>query len=204
MTLVPKAAGGHPWPAVLFGIMRRRKEKPNPIQAPEVLGRRAPGWIRATAVYVRHQWPRLLLTLLAAILATAGLTLRPLPQKVVIETAILQHQKPLWPLIGVLIGLPGLSFGAAFVWRYKGGKVNLSVPRRLGNRIFDHVQRLDGAAESRLQNGQLIARCSSDLMMVQQLVSWVPLAFGRVIMICLSMAVWWPSPRRLPCSSRGS
>ena len=137
-------------------------------------------------------WPqrrRLSLTLLAAVLATAAMTAGPLMQKITVDGAILSHGLPLWPLVGVMVALAGVRFGAAYVWRYQGGLISLAVQRRLRNEIYDHVQRLDGVAESRLQNGQLIARSSSDLTMVQQLVTWVPMAVGNILNVLLSLAV---------------
>ncbi|MGH7921123.1 MAG: ABC transporter ATP-binding protein, partial [Candidatus Dormibacteraceae bacterium] len=129
------------------------------------------------------------LTLASAIIATGAMTMGPLMQKVVVDSAILHHTLPLWPLIGVMIGLAVVRFGSAYVWRYQGGLLSRVVQREVRNDIYDHVQRLDGVGEGNLQNGQLIARSGSDLTMVQQLVSWIPMAFGNLLNVALSLAI---------------
>lgn len=118
-----------------------------------------------------------------------ALSMGPLMQKLTVDGAILHHYRPLLPLIGIMIGLAFVRFGAASIWRYQGNAVSLALQTDLRNAIYDHVQSLDARAQSKLQNGQLIARSSSDLTMVQQLVSWVPMAVGNLLNLGVSLTV---------------
>ena len=91
----------------------------------------------------------------------------PVAQKVIVDGGIVHHDRAIWPwlLALVLIGL--VTFGLAFVRRWFGGRVSLSVQHQLRTAIFDRLMRLDFAGHDQLRTGQLVSRASSDLGLIQ-------------------------------------
>ena len=58
----------------------------------------------------------------------------------------------------------------------------------LRTRVFAALQRLDGAAQDSLRTGQVVSRSITDLQLVQGLLAIVPLSFGSVVQVVVSLA----------------
>jgi ATP-binding cassette subfamily B protein len=80
-----------------------------------------------------------------------------------------------------------VTFALAFVRRWVGGRVALTVQHNLRTAIFDRLMRLDFAGHDRLRTGQLVSRSSSDLGLVQQLLSTTPLLLGNLVLVVVSV-----------------
>ena len=59
----------------------------------------------------------------------------------------------------------------------------------LRNALFERLQRLDFARHDELPTGQLVSRASSDLALVQQLLQFMPMLTGNVVLLVLSLVV---------------
>ncbi|HEX3648325.1 MAG TPA: ABC transporter ATP-binding protein, partial [Pseudonocardiaceae bacterium] len=98
-------------------------------------------------------------------------------------------------LIGILIGLAAIRFGAAFVRRYLAGRLALGVQHVVRTSVFASVSRLDGGKQDALRTGQVVSRANTDLQLVMGLLSVVPLSLGVVVLVVVSIvAMLWLSP----------
>lgn len=125
----------------------------------------------------------------AAFVGMVLTALTPLVQRTIVDRVILENAAPLAPWLTLLVILGLIRFGLAFVRRYAGGRVSLDVAYDVRNSIFDQVQRLDFAHHDELATGQLVARASSDVGLVQQLLALLPLMSANVLNFAVSLVV---------------
>ena len=88
-------------------------------------------------------------------------------------------------VVAALVSRTGLTF----MRRYVGGRLALDVQHDLRNEIFGALSRLDGARQDELQTGQIIGRATSDITMVQGLLSMMPIMIGNLLLFVLSLIV---------------
>lgn len=91
------------------------------------------------------------------------------------------------PWLILLAVLAITTFGLAFVRRWFGGRVSLGVQHDLRTSIFDRLMRLDFAGHDRLRTGQLVSRASSDLGLIQQLLAFLPIMLGNIVMLVIAL-----------------
>ena len=82
-----------------------------------------------------------------------------------------------------------LGFIGVYYRRYRGGQLSLDVQHDLRTELFASLTRLDGARQDQLQTGQIVSRSISDLNMIQQLLSIIPMLLGSVVLFILSIIV---------------
>ena len=115
--------------------------------------------------------------------------LTPVVQKVIVDDVVGGGRRPLGPWLALLLVAGVVRFGAAHLRRYVGGRVALDVQNDLRNAIFERLQRLDFARHDEFQTGQLVSRASSDVALVQGLLSFLPLMSGNLVMLVLSLVI---------------
>ncbi|HET7486599.1 MAG TPA: ABC transporter ATP-binding protein [Acidimicrobiales bacterium] len=147
------------------------------------------GWVRRLWPYLRAHLGDVVMAFGAAIVGLTVAALMPLVQKVALDDAILSDQRPLGPLLGLLLVFGLIQFGAAHVRRFVGGRVALSVQNDLRNDIFARLQRLDFARHDQAQTGQLVSRAGGDVMLIQSLLAFLPLMSGNVVLLVVSLVV---------------
>ncbi|HEY1967968.1 MAG TPA: ABC transporter ATP-binding protein, partial [Pseudonocardia sp.] len=157
-------------------------------------GHRA-GWIRRLALACwRH--PRVTVGALSAATGGVGLeAVAPLLTRTAVDNTVRGVVSGLPLLVGGLIALAVIRFGAAFLRRYLGGRLSLAVQHDLRRAVLGAVQRLDGPRQDNLRTGQVVSRAISDLQQVQGLLSMVPLVCGYLVLLVASItAMLWLSP----------
>ena len=87
----------------------------------------------------------------------------------------------------MLVGVFG--FGAAYVRRYYGGRVALDVQFDMRNAVYERLQRLDFASHDQLQTGQLVSRASSDVALIQGVLSFLPIMIGNALLLVIALVV---------------
>ena len=87
----------------------------------------------------------------------------------------------------MLVGLAAVNFLFQYIRRYSGGRYGIDVQNDLRNALFERLQRLDFARHDELPTGQLVSRASSDLQLVQQLLQFMPMLTGNVVLLVLSL-----------------
>ncbi|MDQ1431168.1 MAG: ATP-binding cassette, subfamily bacterial, partial [Actinomycetota bacterium] len=113
----------------------------------------------------------------------------PLIERAVIDNVIVTPKHALWPLLALLIGLGALNFVLSYLRRFVGGRFAFDVQHDMRTAIYERLQRLDFARHDQLPTGQIVSRASSDLGLVQSLLSFLPLATGNVVLLFLSLIV---------------
>ena len=154
------------------------------------------GPLRRLLPYLAGSRKDLTLALGAAMVGQLANGLGPLIQKVMVDDVIIERQRgAAGPLLA--LGAAALvTFGLAFVRRWFGGRVAFSVQHNLRTAIFDRLMRLDFAGHDQLRTGQLVSRSSSDLGLIQALLSTTPLMLGNVVLLVVSLvAMLSLSPR---------
>ncbi len=147
------------------------------------------GWIRRLWPFLAVHKSDVVVALGAAVVGQAANGIGPIVQKVIVDGAIVHHTRSVAPWLMLLLALSLLTFGLAFVRRWFGGRVSLAVQHGLRTAIFDRLMRLDFAGHDRLRTGQLVSRASSDLGLIQQLLAFLPIMLGNLVLLVLSLTV---------------
>jgi ATP-binding cassette, subfamily B, bacterial len=149
----------------------------------------APGWIRRLLGYVLRHRRDVTLALIAAVIGSGTQALVPLIGRQIVDGVVIRHDTTLWPWLLLMLAAAGITFGLAFVRRYRGGRVALAVQYDLRNAMHDHLQTMDQDALSHLPTGQLVARANSDTSLVQALLSFLPIMSGNLLLMVLSLVI---------------
>ncbi|GLI03643.1 ABC transporter ATP-binding protein [Phytohabitans aurantiacus] len=147
------------------------------------------GWLRRLFGYCLRYRGRVALAFGASVVGMAVTAAAPLIQRAIVDDAILSDKRPLAPLAGLLIAAAVVNYAASYVRRYEGGRLALDVQHDLRTEMFGALGRLDGARQDELPTGQVISRATSDITMVQGLLSMVPIMVGNLLLFVLSLAV---------------
>jgi ATP-binding cassette, subfamily B, bacterial len=151
--------------------------------------KKEPGWVRRLWGYMLRHRRDLFIALAAAVLGSACQVLVPLVERQIVDNVILTHSSALWPWLVLLLALAAVTFGFAYLRRYRGGRVALEVQFDLRNDMHAHLQSLDFSNLDRMPTGQLVARANSDSALVQGLLSFFPIMSGNVLLMVLSLVV---------------
>ncbi|MFF2351732.1 ABC transporter ATP-binding protein [Kitasatospora sp. NPDC058115] len=153
------------------------------------------GWLRRLLGYCWRSRRSVLLAFGASLLGMAVTALVPLVTKVIIDDVITAHTRPLAPWAVVLLLAAAVVFGCTQVRRYYGGRLAVDVQHDLRADLFRSLGRLDGHRQDRLDTGQVVGRATSDLQLVNGLLSMLPMMTGYLIMFAVSLGVMiWLSP----------
>jgi ATP-binding cassette subfamily B protein len=153
------------------------------------------GWIRRLWPFLAAHRRDVVLALAASVVGQAANAIGPVVQKLIIDDSIVHHRRSATPWLVLLGGLSLLTFGLAFVRRWVGGRVSLGVQHDMRTSIFDRLMRLDFAGHDRLRTGQLVSRASSDLGLIQQLLAFLPIMLGNIVLVIVALvAMIWLSP----------
>jgi ATP-binding cassette subfamily B protein len=147
------------------------------------------GWIRRFSPFLLAHRRNVIIAFGAAIFGQAIMALTPVIELVIIDDGIVSHTRPIGPWLALLVLAGLVSFVGAYVRRWIGGRVSLDVQFDLRNAIYERLQRLDFAGHDQLQTGQMVSRASSDLGLLQGLLSFLPIMLGNIVMLVLSLVI---------------
>jgi ATP-binding cassette subfamily B protein len=147
------------------------------------------GWIRRLWPFLARHKRKVFIAFGVSLGTTLITVLIPLIERAVVDNVIDAPKQALWPLLALLVGLGALNFVLSYVRRYVGGRFAFDVQHDMRTAIFERLQRLDFARHDQLPTGQIVSRASSDLALVQALLSFLPLATGNVVLLFLSLIV---------------
>ena len=145
------------------------------------------GWIRRLWPFLAVHRRDVMMALAASVVGQAANGLAPIVQKVVVDDGIVHHTRSVTPWLVLLGALALVTFGLAFVRRWVGGRVSLGVQHDLRTAIFDRLMRLDFAGHDKLRTGQLVSRASSDLGLIQQLLAFLPIMLGNIVLVAIDI-----------------
>jgi ATP-binding cassette subfamily B protein len=158
-----------------------------PVVEPRPVG--SGGWIRRLSPFLMAHRRNVYIAFGAAIVGQGVAAVTPVFEKVIIDGAIVERNRSVWPWLALLVVAGICSFYAAYLRRWVGGRVSLDVQFDLRNAIYERLQRLDFAGHDQLQTGQLVSRASSDLGLIQALLSFLPIMLGNLVMLAVSLAI---------------
>ncbi|MDH6578789.1 ATP-binding cassette subfamily B protein [Kitasatospora sp. MAP5-34] len=119
----------------------------------------------------------------------------PLITKLIIDDVITTHTRPLTPWAVALLLAAALVFLCTQIRRYYGGQLALDVQQDMRTDLFRSLTRLDGARQDSLDTGQVVGRATSDLQLINGLLSMLPMMTGNFLMFGMSALVMlWLSP----------
>jgi ATP-binding cassette subfamily B protein len=155
----------------------------------------ARGWVRRLGL---DCWRHRGLTVASVGASTLGVSLEsvgPLLVAVAVDRAVRGSTAGLEPIVAGIAALALVKFAMAFLRRYLGGRLSLSVQHDLRRRVFGSISRLDGPRQDALRTGQVVSRANSDLQQVQGLLGMVPYSVGTVAQVVVSVVIMaWLSP----------
>ncbi|MFF2042338.1 ABC transporter ATP-binding protein [Kitasatospora sp. NPDC058170] len=153
------------------------------------------GWLRRLIGYCWRSRRSVLLAFGASLVGMAVTSLVPLVTKLIIDDVITAHTRSLAPWAVALLVAAALVFACTQVRRYYGGRLALDVQHDMRSDLFRSLGRLDGHRQDRLDTGQVIGRATSDLQLINGLLSMLPMMTGYLLMFVMSLAVMvWLSP----------
>jgi ATP-binding cassette subfamily B protein len=145
--------------------------------------------MRRLLPYLRPHRTAILVALGAAVFGSACQAAAPLVAREILDNVILHHRSPMAPWLAALVGIGVLTFAAAHLRRYHGGRVALDVQYDLRNAMYDRLMELDFASHDRMPTGQLVSRANSDSSLVQGLLAFFPNVSGNVLLLVSSLAI---------------
>jgi len=124
-----------------------------------------------------------------AIVAMGLLGLIPYIQAIILDDAIVAHERslPLW--LGILLGVGLASFVFNYLRRSVGGRAAVRVQRDLQVRVHHHLQYLDAARRDELRSGDIMSRASVDLTLIQMFLQQLGVAYGNITLLIVSLVV---------------
>ncbi|HEX4787042.1 MAG TPA: ABC transporter ATP-binding protein [Actinospica sp.] len=144
-------------------------------------------WLRRLTGYI-WRYKKIVLIASASSMAIAGIgVVVPLVQRTIIDGVIVQGNQPVLPWALTLIAIAVLNFVVSRSRRYLGGRIGIEVQNDLRTEVFDSLSRLDGRGQDNLETGQIVARSSSDINMVTQLIGMGPMLAGTILMFLSSI-----------------
>ncbi|MCU7824683.1 ABC transporter ATP-binding protein [Kitasatospora sp. DSM 101779] len=156
-------------------------------------------WLRRLGGYSWRYRKSVLLAFGASLVGMAVSAVVPLITKLIIDDVITAHTRPLAPWAVVLLLAAAVVFLCAQIRRYYGGQLALDVQHDLRADLFTSLTRLDGRRQDRLDTGQVVGRATSDLQLINGLLSMLPMMTGYLVMFGMSLAVmlWLSLPLTL-------
>jgi ATP-binding cassette subfamily B protein len=147
------------------------------------------GWVRRLSL---DCWRHRGLTVASIGSSTLGVSLEsvgPLLVAVAVDRAVRGSTAGLSLIVAAVAGLALVKFAMAFLRRYLGGRLSLSVQHDLRRRVFGSISRLDGPRQDALRTGQVVSRANSDLQQVQGLLGVVPYTVGTLAQVIVSVVI---------------
>lgn len=166
--------------------MTSRAGQPAPEVPRTVPGR---GWLRRILAACWAHKGSVLWAFGASIIGMTVTAFVPLVQRAVIDDAVAGDTGSIGPLAALLLGAAAVSFVAAYIRRYIGGRLSLEVQYDLRTQVFGALSRLDGARQDELQTGQIVSRAGSDINMISSVLAMLPMLTGSALLFVLSLAI---------------
>ncbi len=150
-------------------------------------------WIRRLGPLLRHQRARIVIAVIAAILATGAGAIAPWIAGLAVDAAVTGLENDgsgsLWAFVIALVGL-GLARGVfTYTYRYGLFAMGHRVEFQLRTLLFAHLSRLSFAFFDRVQTGEIISRSNSDIRSVQMYLAFAPIVSVQLLSFVVAIAV---------------
>ncbi|MGZ4762256.1 MAG: ABC transporter ATP-binding protein, partial [Ilumatobacteraceae bacterium] len=128
-------------------------------------------------------------TLIFSVVAQTLIGLLPLIQQKIVDHSILTKERPVGPMLWVLV-LTGLfGFTANYGRRYLGAKVSVGIQHDLRLAIHRHLYELDFSRHDELSVGDVMSRATADLTLIQVFFFSVPMLVANLTLLIVALVV---------------
>ena len=150
-------------------------------------------WIRRLGPLLRRQRARIVVALIAAVLATGAGAVAPWIAGMAVDAAVPgpdgSRSGSLWTLVIVLVGLGGVRGISTYTYRYGLFSMGHRVEFQLRTLLFAHLSRLSFAFYDRVHTGEIISRSNSDIRSVQMYLAFAPIVSSQLLSFVVAIAV---------------
>ena len=158
------------------------------------------GWLRRLGPFISRYRAAVIGTLILSVVAQTLIGLLPLIQQKIVDHSILTKQRPVGPMLVVLVLTGLLGFSANYGRRYFGAKVSVSIQHDLRLAIHRHLYELDFSRHDELSVGDVMSRATADLTLIQVFFFSVPMLVANVTLLIVALdgdvrALADPQPR---------
>ena len=161
---------------------------------------RSLSWIRRLSPLLRRQQARVVVALIAAILATGAGAIAPRVAGYAVDAAVTgadgTGSGSLWAFVIALVVL-GVARGIfTYIYRYGLFAMGHRVEFGLRTLLFAHLSRLSFAFYDRVQTGEIISRSNSDIRSVQMYLAFAPIVSVQLLsfVVAISVMAWISLP----------
>ena len=158
------------------------------------------GWLRRLGPFISRYRAAVIGTLILSVVAQTLIGLLPLIQQKIVDHSILTKERPVGPMLVVLV-LTGLfGFTANYGRRYFGAKVSVGIQHDLRLAIHRHLYELDFSRHDELSVGDVMSRATADLTLIQVFFFSVPMLVANLTLLIVALdrdvrALADPQPR---------
>ena len=147
------------------------------------------GWLRRLGPFIGRYRGLAVATLIFSVVAQVLIGLLPLIQQVILDQSILSDDRPIGPLLALLV-LTGLcGFTTNYARRYYGAKVSVNLQHDLRLAIHRHLYELDFARHDAMSVGDIMSRSTADLTLIQQFFFSVPMLVANLTLLVVAIVV---------------
>jgi len=147
------------------------------------------GALRLLAPLLGKNLRSIRLAIALAITAQATLALLPLIQQIILDDAILHHDRSLALWITLLLVAGAVSYLGNYLRRSVGFTAAVRSQRDLQIRVHHHLQYLDATGRGQFRSGDVMSRATSDLTLIQMFLQQLGIAFGSVTLLTVAIVV---------------
>ncbi|OAA26174.1 ATP-binding cassette, subfamily B [Frankia sp. EI5c] len=124
-----------------------------------------------------------------AVAGQATLGLLPLIQQIILDDAILRHDRSLavWTTLLMVAGVA--SYLGNYLRRRVGFRAAVRSQRDLQIRVHHHLQYLDATGRDRFRSGDVMSRATSDLTLIQMFLQQLGITFGSLTLLVVAVVV---------------
>lgn len=158
-----------------------------------IRGDRSLSWIRRLGPLLRRQRARIVVSVIAAILATGAGALAPWIAGLAVDAAVAGLEDAgsasLWAFVVALVGLGAARGIFTYTYRYGLFSMGHRIEFELRTLLFAHLSRLSFAFYDRVQTGEIISRSNSDIRSVQMYLAFAPIVSVQLLSFVVAIAV---------------
>ncbi len=147
------------------------------------------GWLRRLGPFIRRYRAAVVATLILSVVAQTLIGLLPLIQQIIVDHSILSRERPVGPMLILLLSTGFLGFTANYGRRYLGAKVSVGIQHDLRLAIHRHLYELDFSRHDELSVGDVMSRATADLTLIQVFFFSVPMLVANFTLLVVALTV---------------
>ena len=147
------------------------------------------GWLRRLGPFVRRYRGLVIATLVCSVVAQVLIGLLPLIQQQILDHSITTDERPLGPMLLLLLATGVCGFTTNYARRYLGAKVSVYLQHDMRRAIHRHLYELDFSRHDQLSIGDVMSRAAGDLTLIQAFFFSVPMLVANMTLLAVALIV---------------